>query len=88
MTDKRLAASVEHRARLMLYRALTVEQRGALLRWLDRAGVYKKRHPDAQFEEVRAAVRALRDSPLTEGAELDRICGEVRRQHHPEEADR
>jgi len=92
--DKIIAQQVEHRARLQLYASMTTAQRHALRRWLDRAAAYKDRHPDASLDEVRAAVRALRDVPLnpyaqaTAGvteqqakADMERICGEVRRQH-------
>ncbi|MBK8097620.1 MAG: hypothetical protein IPK26_10960 [Planctomycetes bacterium] len=96
--DRRIAQQVEHRARLALYDSMTVAQRHALRRWLDRACAYRERFPDAPLDEVRSAARALRDVPLnayaqaraeiTEqqaAAELDQICADVRRQHHPEE---
>lgn len=92
--DKIIASEVEHRARLALYDSMSPEQRRAFRRWLTAAAAYKERHPDAPLDEVRAAVRALRDVPLTAlaqaharvteqqaKAELERICGEVRRQH-------
>lgn len=95
--DRRIAQHVEHRARLALYNSMTVEQRHALRRWIDRACAYKERHPDASLDEVRAAVRALRGLPMTPytqacagmteqqaAGELNRICADVRRQHHEE----
>jgi hypothetical protein len=97
-TDRRIAQQVEHQARLRLYASMTVEQRQAFRRWMDRACAYRERHPDAPLDEVRSAVRALRDVPLNSyaqagaeiteqqaTAELNRICANVRRQHHPEE---
>lgn len=63
---------------------MTIEQRHALRRWLDRAATYKQRYPDAPMDEVRAAVRAMRNTPLDAEHQLERICAEVRRQHHQE----
>lgn len=93
-TDRRIAEQVEHRARLQLYASMTIEQRHALRRWLDCACAYCERHPDAQLDEVRIAVRAIRGIPLdpysraaagvTEQqatSELERTCADVRRQH-------
>lgn len=95
--DRRLANEVEHRARLVLYNAMSPEQQRGYRNWLDRAAAYKERHPDASLDEVRAAVRALRDVPMdpyaqisarvTEqqaNSDLERICSEVRSQHHKE----